>query len=228
MTLCSSLWLYMPMSFCSATFPRWPIISLEMPSSSEAFLFFSCLMVQFSSWSAWWTDVSSTTLKRLVFSTPHSLASGRTEAQRSKWQCSARISRMASSRRWRHWLPLSTSTRPLTKYGRRVFSSSSYGREFVAKCTHGSRAVCSRDQHESGLSGRPALQWKSKVSYKVESSNPLNNFTDDICDQLSSHIPWALHTDHLPIWTKAGLVSPQPSGCRKQWTSSQTGQKIGC
>ena len=56
---------------------------------------------------------------------PPSLALGRTKAQRTKWHCLPRISRMASSRRWRHRLSLSTSPRLSTKYGRRVFSSSS-------------------------------------------------------------------------------------------------------
>ena len=32
-------------------------------------------------------------------------------------------------------------------------------------------------------------------------------FVDDICDQLSSHIPWALHADDLALWTKAEQVT---------------------
>ena len=32
-------------------------------------------------------------------------------------------------------------------------------------------------------------------------------FIDDICDQLSSHIPWALHADDLALWTKAEQVT---------------------
>ena len=48
----------------------------------------------------------------------------RTGAQRTKWHCLPRILRMASSRRWRHWLSLSTSPRLSTTYGRRDFSSS--------------------------------------------------------------------------------------------------------
>ena len=32
-------------------------------------------------------------------------------------------------------------------------------------------------------------------------------FIDDICDQLSSHIPRALHTDDLALWTKAEQVT---------------------
>ena len=63
--------------------------------------------------------------KNGLLSLSHSLASGRTEAHRTKWHCLPRISRMAFSKRWRHWLSLSTSSRLSTKYGRRVFSSSS-------------------------------------------------------------------------------------------------------
>ena len=33
-------------------------------------------------------------------------------------------------------------------------------------------------------------------------------FIDDICDQLSSHIPRALHADDLALWTKAEQVTP--------------------
>ena len=32
-------------------------------------------------------------------------------------------------------------------------------------------------------------------------------FIDDICDQLSSHIPRTLHTDDLALWTKAEQVT---------------------
>ena len=32
-------------------------------------------------------------------------------------------------------------------------------------------------------------------------------FIDDICDQLSPHIPWALHADDLALWTKAEQVT---------------------
>ena len=32
-------------------------------------------------------------------------------------------------------------------------------------------------------------------------------FIDDICDQLSSHIPLALHADDLALWTKAEQVT---------------------
>ena len=55
---------------------------------------------------------------------PRNLAYGRIGAQRTKWHCFPWISRMASSRRWRHWPSLSTSPRLSTKYGRRVFFSS--------------------------------------------------------------------------------------------------------
>ena len=43
----------------------------------------------------------------------------------------------------------------------------------------------------------------------MESSHQLSslNFIDDICDQLSSHIPGALHADDLALWTKAEQVT---------------------
>ena len=85
-----------------------------------------------------------------------SLASERTEVQTTRSHCSLRIPRAASSTWYRHQLPLSTSPRPFAKCGRRIFFSSSIGRQLVAgSLDRESRITCSKDEYESNWKSRP-------------------------------------------------------------------------
>ena len=71
-----------------------------------------------------------------------------------------------------------------------------------ATCARGSRATCSRDQHESGLMDRPNLQWKSE-----KESSPTG----------WSHLTRSLHYFHW--WYLWPAVLPHPTGAACGWPS---------
>ena len=65
-------------------------------------------------------------------------------------------------------------------------------------------------------SARVRLDGQTSSSVKIREEVPQGGvisptlfiiFIDDICDQLSSHIPRVLHADDLPLWTKAEQVT---------------------
>ena len=78
------------------------------------------------------------------------------------------------------------------------------------------KSVCGNVYSWMQRSARVRLDGQTSSSVKIREAVPQGGvisptlfiiFIDDICDQLSSHIPRALHADDLALWTKAEQVT---------------------
>ena len=96
-----------------------------------------------------------------------------------------------------------SSPRLSTKYGRRVFSSRS-GNMYSWIQSYSSHRT-SRVRLEGQTSSLVKIRGVPQGG--VISPTLFIIFIDDVCDQLSTHIPQALHADNLALWTKAEQVT---------------------